>query len=74
MINLPGDDASDEEKKIAMDKIFQKLGKPESADNYELNKDVIRDKQKEYYQKNRDVIREKCRLRYKMNSQTVTDE
>jgi len=40
MIALPGEDASDEEKNAAMDKIFQKLGKPESADKYELSSDV----------------------------------
>lgn len=40
MISLPDKDASEEEKSAALDKIYQKLGKPESADKYELPAEV----------------------------------
>lgn len=40
MISLPKEDASEEEKALAYDKIYKKLGKPENIDGYELSKEV----------------------------------
>jgi len=40
MISLPKEDASEEEKTAALEKIYHKLGKPESPDKYELSNDV----------------------------------
>ena len=40
MVSLPGENASEEEKTAAFDKIFQKLGKPVSSDSYDLSENV----------------------------------